>query len=138
MQDIAFCYAIKVNARLKKAEIPSNFIQWRLLKDIKDKDLEFSNIDLSLTKKDISDNLSANPYKTIKLFQYLGINLSKEHGFETNKALVNSVVTKRNNIVHHNDKAMDISFSDLLAYIDVFIHYMTAIDNAVYRNGELV
>jgi hypothetical protein len=137
LQDIAFIYANEVNARLKNAEVPSNYIQWRLSKDIKDKDLAFSNIDLSITKKDISDNLSANPYKTIKLFQYLGINLTIEDGFESNKALVNSVVTKRNNIVHHNDKAMDISFSDLLSYIDVFILYMRAIDDAVCRNGEL-
>ncbi len=131
LQEIAFDYAEMINSRLRNAEVPYNFIHWRLSKEVKKP--QFSNIDLAVTKKDIADNLSANPYKVITLFKFFGVNLTLEDEFENNKDLVNTIVTKRNNIIHHNDKAMDISFSDLLAYIDVFIIYMKAIDRRVYQ-----
>lgn len=136
LQDIAFMYASEIGARLKKAEIPNNFVRWQIVKEIKDKDLNFKNVDLSVDKKDITDNLSANPHKTIKMFQYLGIDLRSKEGFKNNKALVNSVVTKRNNIVHHNDKAMDVSFSDLLAYVEVFLIYMKSIDDSIVQSRK--
>ncbi|NJM76104.1 MAG: hypothetical protein HC852_10315 [Acaryochloridaceae cyanobacterium RU_4_10] len=69
LQDIAFEYANELNSRLKDADIPHNFVHWRIVKDIKDKELNFNKIDFSVDKKEISDNLSANPYKTIKLFK---------------------------------------------------------------------
>jgi len=133
LQDRAFKYANEVSLRMKRAEIPHNFVHWRLGSELKEKDLKFLDMDLSTTKKEISDNLSANPYRTIKLFKNLGIDLTSEDEFESNKGLVNSIVTKRNNIVHHNDKAMDISFSDLQTYIDIFIKYMNAVDMAVNK-----
>ncbi|WP_339526942.1 HEPN domain-containing protein [Pseudomonas sp. EL_65y_Pfl2_R96] len=133
LQDLALKYAKEISLRIKKAEIPHNFVYWRLAPEVKDKDLKFLNIDLSINKKEISDNLSANPYRTVKLFRYLGVDLTSEEDFESNKGLVNSIVAKRNNIVHHNDKAMDISFSDLLAYIDIFTQYMNAIDMAICK-----
>jgi hypothetical protein len=131
LQDIAFEYAKELNSRLRRADIPHNFVHWRVVKDIKNKELDFRNIDLSISRQDISDNLSANPYKTIKLFEYLGINLNSQEGFSDKKTLVNSIVTKRNNIIHHNDTAMDISFSDLKNYIDIFLIYIKSIDEAV-------
>ena len=48
------------------------------------------------------------------------------------KELVASIVGKRNNIIHHNDKAMDISFSDLVAYVKMFSEYMREIDQVVF------
>lgn len=134
LQDIAFEYANELDSRIKNANIPHNFIYWRITKEVKDKELKFHNADLSVTKKEISDNISANPYRTIMLFKYLGIDLSNNEEFEATRELVNSVVTKRNNIIHHNDKAMDISFSDLLAYIDVFLKYIKSIDYAIGKN----
>ncbi|PNG40836.1 hypothetical protein A1354_11715 [Pseudomonas asplenii] len=131
LQDLAFGYAGEVNARVKSAKLPLNYFIWKMSRDHKEKDLKFSNIDLAVTKKEISDALSANPYRTIVAFRYLGINLSSVPGFNDNKSVVETVVSKRNNIVHHNDKAADISFSDLVSYIDIFIVYMKAIFGAV-------
>lgn len=136
LQDVAFMYASDLDNRVKCAEIPHNFVHWRIVKEIKDKELDFKNVDLSVNKKEISDNLSANPYRTIKLFRYLGIDLTSKDGFEDNKALVNSVVNKRNNIVHHNDKARDISFSDLVSYIKVFLSYMKSIDDSIVQSRK--
>lgn len=131
LQDLAFGYAAEVNARVKLAGLPLNYFIWKMNKDHKDKDLKFSNIDLAVTKKEISDAISANPYKTIVAFRYLGINLQSASGFNDNKGVVETVVSKRNNIVHHNDRAADISFSDLISYIDIFILYMRAVFGVV-------
>ncbi|MEE9339029.1 MAG: HEPN domain-containing protein [Methylococcaceae bacterium] len=131
LQDIAFNHAEFINSKLKEAEISHNFIHWRLINGLKDKDLKFCNIDLSIAKKEISDNISANPYRTIKLFQLLGVDLSEKEDFEINKDLVNTIVQKRNNIVHHNNKATDVSFLDLMIYIDNILVYMTSINKSV-------
>ena len=138
LQDIAFTYSYNVSLRLRNAIIPNNFIKWKLMKDVKDRELKYEKIDLSISKEEISENLSANIFRTIKMFKYLGVDLTQEIEFENNKAIVSTVVTKRNNIVHHNDEATDVSFSDLLSYIDIFIIYMKAIEDAVFNsNGFL-
>ncbi|MBW2742138.1 MAG: hypothetical protein JRE64_25605 [Deltaproteobacteria bacterium] len=135
LQDIAFEYSKGINERLKKANIPHNYVYWQVSKEVKDKEMKFVDANYPVSKKDISDSLSANPYKTIKVFRLLGIDLIKEETFQDNKELVNSVVVKRNNIIHHNDNAMDISFSDLLSYVDVFLEYMKSINQALEKQG---
>jgi len=131
LQDIAFKHSQTISSRVTDAKIPHNFLHWRLNTGMKDKYLNYNYISLPVTKKDISEKISANPYKTLKLFQSLGIDLSKKEVFENNKDLVNNIVIKRNNIVHHNDKAASISFGDLKNYIDVIIPYMAAVKEAV-------
>lgn len=131
LQDIAYEYVKFINLRVKIAAIPKNLALWRASKEVKDRDLRFEDLDLSVSKKEISDNLSGNPHKTIKLFQYLGIKLEGEENFEEYRSLINSIVIKRNNIIHHNDNAMDISFLDLYNYINSFIIYMKSIETAI-------
>ncbi|MCI2964868.1 MULTISPECIES: MAE_28990/MAE_18760 family HEPN-like nuclease [Shewanella] len=131
LQDIAFKHSVNISNRLSSVGIPHNFVHWRLNTGLKDKYFNYENLSLDVTKKDISDNISANPYRTLKLFQFLGIDLSRKDDFEKYKHIINTIVTKRNNIVHHNDRAADISFSDLLVYIDVVIPYMNAVKEAV-------
>jgi hypothetical protein len=131
LQDIAFKYSVNISNRIVTAKIPHNFLHWRLKTGLKDKQFNYDDISLPVFKKDISDNISANPYRTLKLFQLLGVDLSKKEVFESNKDLINSIVTKRNNIVHHNDTAADISFGDLITFIDVIIPYMNAVREAV-------
>lgn len=131
LQDIAYEYAKEINRRIRIARIPHNFICWKVSRDPKEKELKFEEANYPSNRKDIADGLSANPYKTIKTYRLLGIDLSSEDDFNNNKDLVNSVVNKRNNIVHHNDSAIDVSFSDLSSNIQVFKVYMGAIKNAV-------
>jgi len=57
--------------------------------------------------------------------------LHENEVFVENKDLIATVVAKRNNVIHHNDSASDISFSDVVEYIDTFIRYMEGIDRAV-------
>lgn len=131
LQDVAFKHSQMISGRVADAKIPHNFLHWRLKTGIKEKNLSYRDIALPVTKKEISDEISANPYRTLKLFQSLGIDLSIKEGFEDNKDLVNTIVRKRNNIVHHNDAAADVSFGDLRAYIDVIIPYMAAVKEAI-------
>ncbi|MFM0276376.1 HEPN domain-containing protein [Paraburkholderia aspalathi] len=135
LQDTAFDLAKEICARANSARIPHNFLYWQTAKEVKEKELKFAEAAFSLTKQEISDEISANPYRTIKLFRFLGIDLSEEEGFNKNKDFINAVVVKRNNIVHHNDAANDISFSDIEKYIDVFVDYMLAIQKAAYGKG---
>ncbi|WP_225548223.1 HEPN domain-containing protein [Chromobacterium violaceum] len=131
LQDLALNLSNSICYRIRDAGVPHNFILWRVLGDVKEKEQKFSNFSIEITKKDISNELSANPYKTIKLFKCLGVNLLSCDDFTNNKELVNSIVNKRNNIVHHNDQASDISFDDIIKYVDIFINYMKAIYVAV-------
>lgn len=130
LQDIAFWYSGEINGRLKEAEIPHNYIYWRLINEVKSDKLVFGKADYPVSKRDIDDNLSVNPGRTIAAFRLLGVDLTKIETFKSSKAIVGAVVEKRNNIIHHNDDAMDISFSDLLSYIDTFVKYMGAINSA--------
>lgn len=131
LQDIAFEYSRKVTERLKQAKIPHNFLYAKLAKDIKEKELEYGDASYNYSKKDLSDVISGNPFKTINAFRLIGIDLSSSEKFVEHKNLVGTIVNKRNNIIHHNDEASDISFSDLLVNIDVFLEYMHAIEQLV-------
>ncbi|WP_157649478.1 HEPN domain-containing protein [Burkholderia ubonensis] len=135
LQDTAFDLARKICARANSARIPHNFLYWKTTKEVKEKELKFAEAVFNLTKQEVSDEISANPYRTIKLFRFLGIDLTEEEGFNKNKDFINTVVVKRNNIVHHNDAANDVSFSDVEKYIDVFVDYMLAIQKAAYGTG---
>ena len=131
LQDACFEYVKNINERLLNANVPHNFLYWQISKEVKDKDLKFIHASYPLKKKDIAEDISGNPYKTIKAFRLIGIDLEKNSGFQEHKEIVNSVVVKRNNIIHHNDNAIDVSFSDLISYIDSFLKYMKAIENAL-------
>ncbi|MEY8199195.1 MAG: HEPN domain-containing protein [Colwellia sp.] len=137
LQDVAFEHASRISERLKDASIPHNFLYWKLAKEVKEKELKFENANYKFNKKEISDAISGNPYKTIKAFKLIGIDLDSDDRFNEHKELIKSIVNKRNNVIHHNDDASDISFSDLLVNIDVFLEYMSSIDKLLANlNGE--
>ncbi len=136
LQDVAFEHTSRISNRLKSISVPHNFLYWRLAKDVKDKDLSFEYAEYKVTKKDLSDSISGNPYKTIKAFKFIGIDLNSSGKFQENKDVINSVVIKRNNIIHHNDDASDISFYDLIINIDVFLDYMASIEETVTSVNE--
>lgn len=128
LQDISFEYSRRVSERLKQAKIPHNFLYGKLTKDIKEKELEYVDASYKYTRKDLTDIISGSPHKTITAFRLVGIDLSSSKKFLEHKNLVGTIVNKRNNIIHHNDEASDISFSDLLLHIDVFLEYMLSIE----------
>ena len=128
LQDVAFEYSRRVSERLRQANIPHNFLYGKLTKEIKEKELEYVDASYEYSKKELSDIISGNPFKTINAFRLIGVNLNSSRGFLKNKDVVGTVVNKRNSIIHHNDEANDISFSDLLVSIDIFLEYMLSIE----------
>ena len=108
-----------------------------ITKDIKEKELEYVDASYAYTKKELSDIISGNPYKTINAFRLIGIDLGSSEKFVEHKSLVGTIVNKRNNIIHHNDEASDISFSDLLVHIDVFLEYMLSIESLLSASDEI-
>ncbi|SFW53729.1 hypothetical protein SAMN03159511_4273 [Pseudomonas sp. NFACC19-2] len=137
LQDIALEHSNRVTTRLKQAKIPHNFLYGKLAKEIKEKELEYIDASYAYSKKELSDIISGNPYKTINAFRLIGIDLGASEKFTEHKSLVGTIVNKRNNIIHHNDEASDISFSDLLLHIDVFLEYMLSIENLLSASEEI-
>ncbi len=137
LQDIAYEHTSRISERLKSASVPHNFLYWKLAKEVKDKDLAFEDANYKFNRKQISDAISGNPYKTVKAFRLIGIDLNSNSKFNKHKEVINSIVNKRNNVIHHNDDANDVSFSDLIANIDVFLEYMSSINLLIKGlNGE--
>jgi hypothetical protein len=134
LQDIAFEHSRRVSERLKQAKIPHNFLYGKLAKEIKEKELEYADASYEYSKKELSDIISGNPFKTINAFRLIGIDLSSSKEFAEHKNLVGTIVNKRNSIIHHNDDANDISFSDLLEHIDIFLEYMLSIERLLKAN----
>ncbi|MEH2128181.1 HEPN domain-containing protein [Nostoc sp.] len=133
LKEIAFRRIDVINSKLSKLSIPRNLVQWELLrhKDIKDNDLKFESLKISIKKNDLDEHISGNPYRTIALFKKIGMDLNAIEGFVYKKDIVTSIVVKRNNIVHHNSHASDVSMADLMIYIDNIIDYMDSITQAV-------
>jgi len=130
LKDIASEHVTSVNQRILDAKVPHNLMLWSLDADVKDGALAYKQFSLPLSKKDVDEKLSGNPFKTAKLFRWMGIDLESNDEFKLNRELVNSVVGKRNNIIHHNDSATDTSLGDVFGHIDVFISYAKAIEQS--------
>lgn len=131
LKDVAFEYSTRVSRRLTEAKIPHNFIYSKFSKEIKERDLKYANSSVLYSKKDLSDIISGNPYKTINAFKLIGVDLNSSEKFLGHKSLIETIVNKRNNIIHHNDDASDISFTDLIVHIDIFLEYMTSIEEVM-------
>ncbi|MBD0778475.1 hypothetical protein HPE56_11775 [Maribacter sp. ANRC-HE7] len=133
IKDITFSCIENINARIKSTEIPHNLILWDLNydKEIKDKSYSFKNLRVRIKKKDLDDHISGSPFRTIKLFRNIGVDLESNDDFNTVKEKINMIVVKRNKILHHNDDASDISFSDVLQYIKDIDKYMKILDDCI-------
>ena len=132
LKEIAFCRIDNVNQKLLGISIPRNLVRWEISnsKDV-EKDLRFERLKISIKKKDLDDHISGSPHRTELLFKKIGMDLAATDGFLSRKDLINSIVVKRNKIVHHNDDANDISMIDLILYINHLVEYMEVITQSV-------
>jgi hypothetical protein len=119
-----------VNQKLSQYPLPYNLIHWSVLKG-KEKELHFKDFLIEIDSDAIDDEISGNVGKTIAVFAKIGINLLQAPEFRNHKDTIAGIVTKRNNIIHHNDDASDVSFDDILGYIDSLLAYMECIDTEV-------
>jgi hypothetical protein len=133
LQDLAASHVDQARERISVAKIPGNLVRWSIHRETKEKDYAFSDFQLPLTRKDLEDELSGNPGRTIALFKKIGIDLASDPDFQNVKSVVGAVVEKRNSIIHKNDEAADLSLDDIITYADQFLSYMKAINSVVLR-----
>lgn len=125
------CHKINsINGILARSEIPYNLVKWSIQfpKDLKDADLRFENMKISIKRQDIDSYVSGNPYKTLRLLKRLGFDLEIS---QERLELIDSIVKKRNQIIHQNSDASDISLSDILRYIEQVLEYMLILDHSL-------
>lgn len=126
------------NKRIRNEKIPYNLIRWNI-EQKPNSDAKMSStlekkycrneiLDLKIKKKDLDSFVSGNPFRTRDLFQMFGIDLEKNDDFVKYKEIINSIVTKRNNILHHNDDASDIANSDILTFLKEIKQYAKSLD----------
>ncbi len=138
LKEICWSIVNEVNNKLVSHSFPHNLIRWSVLKSKdKDKEYKFQNFNLCITKQDIDDELSGNVAKTISTFAKFGVDLLSCSGFNNYKDTIGFVVTKRNNIVHHNDEASDLSFDDMIAHIEIMKEYIKIIDCEVLNKFNI-
>ncbi len=133
LKDALMVIIDEMNNRLASIRLPHNLIKWNLsTKELKDSDfLKFEDLKISIKKKDLDEFISGNPFRTISLFKKFGINLEGNVVFESQKDILQTIITKRNNIIHHNDDASDLAFSDIISHIEFIKKYILNIDDVI-------
>lgn len=127
IKEIVFEIAKDIDARLSSAAIPSSIIEWRLNQKKKTDSPSPPKILLSvkMTRKEVDDLVSGNVYRTKEALALVGIELAtQKNQWESWKDSIQTIVTRRNNIVHHNDDASDLSLGDIKIYIKSIIDYI--------------
>jgi hypothetical protein len=128
---VVYSIATHYDGKLAEAGIPSSVIEWRY--NTKSKKQQSSDalkvFKVGMTKKEVDDLVSGNVYKTRDAFLVVGVDLAIDcKKWETWKELIQSIVTRRNNIVHHNDDASGLSFGDIKIYIKCVDEYLDFIN----------
>lgn len=135
IKEIVFEIAKDIDARLSSAAIPSSVIEWRLSPKRKaDSSSPPSKLlSVNMTKKEVDDLVSGNVHRTKEALALVGIELAKERAqWESWKDLIQAIVTRRNNIVHHNDDASDLSLGDIKIFIKSIIDYIDFVIQVCY------
>jgi hypothetical protein len=134
LKEVADLIVDNINKLLAISKLPSNVIQWSVLRDrYKDSNGQCEEFKLSITSKDIDDEISGNIGKTISLFSKLGVLLLSDTNFNESRDLISSIVAKRNDVVHHNDDIGDLSFLDIAWRIDSLMAYIKVIDDIIIK-----
>lgn len=133
IKDIVYSMAEAIDARLIDAAIPIALIELRnpKKKSPEKNEATSSRYKIGLTKKEVDDLVSGNVYKTKDSLLLVGVDLAASKAeWEMWKDLIQSIVTRRNNIVHHNDDASDITFRDIRGHIASIKDYLDYICTA--------
>lgn len=136
LKDISMTIVEDANIKLSTSKIAYNLVKWSVqrkkeLGELPDSDLKFEDLSIKITKKELDGFISGSPYKTESLFKKIGIKLFEDPVYIDQKEKMIYIVEKRNKIVHHNDNASDISFSDIDNNIDLTILYMENLNRLV-------
>lgn len=131
-KELAKLFIENYNQKIISLRIPKNLILWDVQKkDFKEKDKNTTDdYHFSISDDDIDGVISANPYRVKNCFLRLGIPLSNQPVFMDNIEVIQSIVHKRNQIIHYNKDSSDISLGDLRLYVNIFREVLSAMDSA--------
>jgi hypothetical protein len=123
----------EADSRLLDSKLPHNLIKWNFNSEAKLKETEFryGHLKMTITKKDLDNHTSGNPFRTRDLFKYFGINLDEDETFGKQREKINTIIVKRNKILHHNDDASDVSNVDLVDNIELIKSYTENLDRII-------
>jgi hypothetical protein len=119
VKELVTAAAAELDERLRRAAIPTSALFWRINGKLKVNGVADVNpFLLKVNGREIDEVISGNVYKTRDTLKIFGIDVETEPvKWSGWKDLIQSIVTRRNNIVHHDDQASDLSFGDLQEYI---------------------
>lgn len=139
IQELVFCYVKIFQQKIMENDIPNNLMCWSIMRDKADSDkfLKFDKLEISISKKEIEEKCSANVYRTISLFKMVGVDISENEQLNLIKPQIGSKIEKRNNIAHHNDDASDLSFTDIIETVDLFVSYSRLLVEIVSQSSHL-
>lgn len=121
------------DGEIRKANIPNNLIRFAVKKDLKDNDKRDEAFSLQIRKKDIESKISANPYLLRDYLINLGIYLEE---IDNDFATINSIVDKRNQLIHHDDSSSDITFLDIKNNVEEVKKFMGRLDSEVFLQEQ--
>lgn len=129
------------NERISVEKYPYNLIRWSIeSKDNNDSKIQalldkkkgrYEDLKIKIKKKDLDPFISGNPFRTRELFTMFGIDLDIVEAFNSRKDIINQIIVKRNNILHHNDEASDLSNLDVILYISEIKDYCIQLDSQI-------
>ncbi len=133
LKDALMVIIEETNVKLMDAKLPHNLIKWSLniKMEFKENDFKYEDFKIKINKRELDDFISGNPYRTKDLFKKFGMELDKDEIFRNQKDLINTIVIKRNKIVHYNDDASDVSNNDLQQNINAISSYIENIDRLI-------
>lgn len=141
LKDVLELLLLDFNERIRAENLPYNLIRWnieqkpnsnaKMVSLLEKKHCRFESFEFKIKKKDLDNFISGNPFRTKEIFEMFGINLEANSEFNNYKDLINTIVTKRNNILHHNDEASDLANSDIIMYLKEIKKYIIAIDREI-------
>lgn len=139
IKDVVFAVAADLDERLSVASVPSSIVEWRYNQKKHNAPGTGSHrLGIGMTRKEVDDLVSGNVYKTKDALALVGVNLAADGAkWEGWKELIQNMVTRRNNIVHHNDDASDLSLGDIRQYIAstvAYIEFIVAACEATDKN----
>ena len=136
IKDLSYQFINHCNEKLSTISIAHNIVKWSVTRkesliELKESDLKFENLRINITREDLDDFVSGNPFRTEKLFMKFGIKLSNNQDYVQIREKIMSIVNKRNLIIHHNDMASDLSFSDIRNNIQIIKNYLKILNLSV-------
>ncbi|WP_037316951.1 HEPN domain-containing protein [Ruegeria halocynthiae] len=137
LQNEVLYFVHEIKGRVFSANIPHNLTTWSAGAKESSANRKFSPFEIDLTDKEVTEKVSGNIEKTINSFASVGVDLTGDDEFRALKDFISARVTKRNSIIHDNDDASDVSFSDVIELVDKFTEYCRCIQRIVRNNSHL-